>query len=135
MNEEQTVYMTAMRTAEIRTFDTGATRSPTNDKLAYSRFMDSRVIKRYCEYLHKHRTQTDGQVREPDNWKQGIPAESYVDSMYRHFMDVWLFEQGYYNDTLEDQETALCALMFNAQGLLFEILKDKERGNARIHTD
>ena len=126
MSEDSTVYMTDMRTAEIRTFDTGATRSPMNDKLCYSRFMDSRVIKRYCEYLHKHRTQTDGQVREPDNWKHGIPTESYIDSMYRHFMDVWLFEQGYDAETTEDQETALCALMFNIQGLLFEMLKYKD---------
>lgn len=127
--EDNTVYMSDMRTANVRRFGTGATRSPLSDKLCYSRFMDARVIKRYCEYLHLHRTQTDGKVREPDNWKQGIPAESYIDSMFRHFMDVWLFEQGYYNDTVEDQETALCALMFNVQGLLFEILKTKEKAD------
>lgn len=117
--------LTDMRTAEIREFETGATRSPMGDKLCYSRFMDSRVIKRYCEYLHKHRVQADGVVREPDNWKQGIPSESYMDSMFRHFMDVWLIEQGHYDSATEDIETALCALIFNAQGMLYETLQAK----------
>lgn len=115
--------LTDMRTASIRTFDTGATRSPLSDKLFYSRFMDSLVIKRYCEYLQKHRVQTDGNVREPDNWKQGIPTDSYMGSMHRHFMDVWLHSQGHAREMSEDIETALCALLFNVQGMLFELLR------------
>lgn len=117
--------LTDMRTAEVRIFDGGATRSPLGDKLCYSRFMDARVVKRYCEYLHKHRVQADGNVREPDNWKNGIPQASYMDSMHRHFMDVWLHNQGHTSEMAEDIETALCALIFNAQGMLFEVMKGK----------
>lgn len=109
----------------VRTFETGATRSPLGSKLQYSKFMDSRVIKRYCEYLNHHRVQTDGKVREPDNWKSGIPVTSYVDSMQRHYMDIWLWHQEYTVEMSEDIETALCALLFNVQGLLFEVLRDE----------
>lgn len=110
----------------IRTFDTGATRSPLGNKLAYSRFFDARVLKRYAEYMHEHRKQTDGELRDPDNWKNGIPQDSYVDSMYRHFMDVWLWSQGYFGEMTEEIETALCALMFNVHGLLFEVMRDSD---------
>ena len=114
-----------MSNTPARMFDTGATRSPLGDKLCYADFMDSRVIKRYCEYLHKHRVQTDGIVREPDNWKKGIDKTSYVDSMFRHFMDVWHWHLGHQDEMSEDIQTALCALMFNTHGLMFEILKEK----------
>ena len=109
-----------------RIFVTGATRSPLNDKLCYAGFMDARVIKRYAEYMHRHREQTDGNLRDPDNWKKGIPIDSYMDSMYRHFMDVWLWHQGYLDEATEEIEEALVALMFNVQGMLFEILKKED---------
>lgn len=109
----------------IRTFETGATRSPLSDKLEYAGFLSPLVMKRFAEYMHKHRHQADGSIRESRNWQKGIPQASYMDSMARHYQDVWLHCEGFPSAMVEDIETALCGLLFNAQGMLFEILKQK----------
>ena len=107
----------------VRQFDTGATRSPQAEKLCYDRFLSPLVLKRFAEYMHEHRKQSDGLMRDPDNWQKGIPQASYMDIMARHEMDVWLHQSGFPGDATEDLETALCGLMFNAMGMLFEVLK------------
>lgn len=116
--------MSEMRTA-IRQFETGATRSPQGDKLCYDGFFSPLVMKRVAQYMHKHRTQSDGQIRASDNWQKGIPQASYMESMWRHFEDIWLYQRGYADMMEEDIETALCAMQFNTAGMLLEILKEK----------
>ena len=111
----------------MRKFETGATRSPIGDKLRYADFLDSRVIKRYCQYMHKHRVQADGQVREPNNWKKGIDRASLVDSLNRHQMDVLMWYHGYEDEMEEPIEEALCAVMFNTMALLDAVLKSEVR--------
>ena len=54
----------------MRTFDTGATRDSDNDKLDYEGFLSPLVLRRYAEYLHKHRKQSDGKIRTSDNWQK-----------------------------------------------------------------
>ena len=113
----------------MRTFDTGATRHSDEGKLDFEGFLSPHVLKRYAEYLNEHRTQADGKVRASDNWQQGIPLTVYMKSMLRHLMDVWVIHRQEDYDppvSLRDaHETALCALMFNTMGYLFEILKEK----------
>lgn len=109
--------------SKVRTFDTGATRSPLGDKFCYSGFLSPIVLKRFATYMHEHRTQADGTLRDPNNWQKGITLESYMDSMMRHFMDVWLHHEGFSEEANEDLETALCGLFFNTQGMMFEVLK------------
>jgi len=111
--------------SEIRTFETGATRSPMKDKLCYSGFLSPLALKRFAEYMHHHRTQANGQIREPNNWKKGIPLDSFMDSMSRHYQDVWLHMDGFSEEATEDIETALCGLMFNVQGMLHELTKGR----------
>lgn len=117
--------------AEVRQFETGATRSSQEGKLEYRRFLSPTVLRRYAEFMHKNRIQPDGSVRDPDNWKKGIPLDSYIDSMGRHFMEVWLLHDGQeVQDEKEnpiDLETALCALFFNVSGYLHELLKQKKK--------
>ena len=114
--------------AQIRTFDSGATRDTTQGKLDYVKALSPIVLRRYVQYLDKHRLQPDGSYRDFDNWKQGIPQDIYHSSGGRHFFDTWLLTEGY---TTEDNhgpvdiEDALCAQLFNIQGRLHEILKDK----------
>ena len=108
----------------MRTFDTGATRDTDETKLDFDGFLSPLVIKRYAEYLNKHRVQSDGNVRDSGNWKKGIPQEVYMKSAWRHFMDVWTHTQGYPELVDESLEDAICAVIFNMSGLLYEIRKD-----------
>lgn len=105
----------------MRTFDTGATRDDDAGKLDYEGFLSPIVLQRYAEYMHRHRQQADGKLRDSDNWQKGIPIKQYLKSLWRHFTDVWLLVRGYRcSVTLED---ALCAVLFNAMGMLHEVIK------------
>jgi hypothetical protein len=65
----------------------------------------------------------DGSLRPSDNWTKGIPRREYMKSLYRHLMDVWLIMRGYKKVArTQDLEEALCACIFNASGLLHELL-------------
>ncbi len=107
---------------ELRKFDTGATRDSVEGKPDYEGFLSPLVIDRFAQYMNKHRVQPDGQLRNSDNWQLGIPQDAYMKSGFRHFMDWWRQHRGYKGqDTMEE---SLCALMFNVQGYLHELLKN-----------
>lgn len=112
----------------IRTFDTGATRDTTQGKLDYVKALSPIVLRRYVQYLDKHRLQPDGNMRDFDNWKKGIPQETYHSSLGRHFFDAWLLTEGYATEDNHGPvkiEDALCAQLFNIMGRLHEILRAK----------
>jgi len=120
---------------KIRRFSSGATRDANKGKFEYHRFLSWDVIEEYAKYMHKHRVMSDGSTREPDNWKQGMPRQTYMDSLARHFEDVaWMVEhkkQGRVRpDIFEYVEIkdALCGILFNTMGMMYEILlgRDKE---------
>jgi len=106
----------------MRTFTTGATRSDIEGKLSYMRALSPAVLRRYVQYLAKHRKQTDGQMRSFDNWKKGIDPDTYLDGLLRHTVDAWLIHQGHRpSDETYDLPDLLCAIIFNASGWLFEL--------------
>lgn len=106
---------------DIRTFTTGASRNAEDGKLDYDGFLSPTVLRRYAEYMHRNRRLADGSLRDSDNWQRGMPEEVYRKSLWRHFVDVWtLHRSGANDDALED---ALCAVLFNASGLLHEVLR------------
>lgn len=107
---------------KIRKFPTGATRDIDDNKLDYEGFQHPIVIKRYAEYMHQNRIQSDGELRASDNWQKGIPKNEYMKSLARHFMDLWLEHRDY--ESRDGIENALCGILFNAHGYLFEILKN-----------
>ena len=109
-----------------RTFDTGANRNSDEGKLDYEAFLSPLVLWKYAEYLHEHRELEDGTLREGDNWQKGMPLSSYMKSMWRHFMDVWIIHRGWYTESLLTD--ALCGVIFNAMGMLHEIEKEKLNG-------
>jgi hypothetical protein len=111
---------------QLRLFESGATRSLDQGKPDYEGFYSPLVVKRFGEYMNKHRTQPDGTLRESDNWQKGIPSESYMKSGWRHFMDWWLSHRGH--QPVEPVEEALCALIFNASGYLMTLLKERGYG-------
>lgn len=103
-------------TPVVRTFASGATRDQDTSKLDYEGFLSPTVLKRFAEYMHKNRVQSDGSLRASDNWQKGIPRDAYMKSMWRHFFDVWT---GHRKGSVSEDE--LCALLFNVMGYLFEM--------------
>ncbi len=111
---------------KMRQFEGGATRDSNEGKLDYMGFISPLVLKRYAEYMHQHRLQADGSMRGSDNWKQGIPMRAYAESLGRHFVDFWLHRDGKANESTDlDIESVLCAILFNTQGYLYELLRHK----------
>lgn len=110
----------------MKQFNTGATRSTDADKLDFEGFINPAVVRRYAQYLHKHRIQADGNTRESDNWQKGMPAFRYVKSLLRHVIDLWLHHRGQSHlAEYSDEEECICAVIFNASGLLLEKLVEK----------
>ena len=106
----------------MRNFESGATRDSEGDKLDYEGFLSPLVRRRYAEDMHVHRHQADGSLRDPDNWQKGIPWNVYMKSLIRHAFDLWWLHR----EESEDKgtfENLLCAIMFNAMGLLREVLR------------
>ena len=113
--------MDSQQSGKIRQFDTGATRETDEGKYDYEGFISPLVLKRYAAYMHKHRLQPDGKLRDSDNWQKGIPKDAYMKSGWRHFLDWWCEHRGI--ASREGLEEALCALLFNVMGYLHETLK------------
>ena len=116
----------------MRNFDTGATRDTDIGKNDYEGFYSPLVVEAFGDYMSKHRIQADGQLRDSDNWQKGIPKDAYMKSLWRHFLDMWFIHRGYKRmDKQTNQELTmkevLCAILFNVQGYLFEILKKEDR--------
>jgi hypothetical protein len=114
----------AIEMGKIRQFKTGATRDTDKNKPDYEGFISPLVVKRYGEYMNKHRLQPDGKLRDSDNWQKGIPKDAYIKSGWRHFFDWWLEHRGF--ESRDGVEEALCGLIFNANGYLHELLKERE---------
>lgn len=117
-------YQTKGKT--MRNYKSGATRDDDSNKLSYEGFYSPIVMKRFAEYMHENQTQADGKKRSADNWQKGIPKQDYIDSGYRHFIDWCLEHDGF--ESREGLEKALCGILFNVQGYLFEILKERYDG-------
>ena len=117
-------------TDSVRRFGSGATRNLDSNKLDYEAFLSPVVLERYARYMHSHRKQKDGSIRSGDNWQQGIPKDVYVKSLIRHTFDFWRVWRG---GIAVDPDTGLyaemtdllCAILFNAMGVLHELLKQK----------
>lgn len=109
----------------IRSFETGATRDVDHDKPDYEGFLSPLVIEAFGRYMHAKRTQADGTIRDGDNWQKGIPYDSYMKSGWRHALDWWMCHRGFKPRDLLIE--ALCALLFNVQGYLHELLKEDRK--------
>jgi hypothetical protein len=112
-----------------RYFEGGAYRDTAQGKPDYAKYLSPEALRAYGRYMLRHQYQSDGQIREGDNWKKGIPLDVFMSSAFRHFLDWWElhntgFEMGKAKK-LELMEEALCAVMFNTMGYLHELMKDR----------
>lgn len=103
----------------MRHFDSGATRDSDDDKLDYEGFINPLTLEQYAQYMHRHRIQADGNLRDSDNWQRGMPIEAYMKSLFRHMVALWKVHRGYEDEA--DIEESLCAIIFNAFGYLHEL--------------
>lgn len=113
----------------MRSFETGATRNQDASRVDPEGFLSPLVIERFCEYMNINRVQKDGSLRDSDNWQKGIPKDVYMKSAWRHFLHLWLRHRGMtVNDAhaAHTMEEDICALLFNLQGYLHELLKSND---------
>lgn len=115
---------------EIRKFNSGATRDTDEGKHDYEGFLSPLVIQRFGEYMTKHRKQSDGSLRDSDNWQKHFGKDHFnvcIKSLWRHLMDLWLFHRGY--NGRENIEDALMAILFNTMAYADKLLKDRKYGD------
>ena len=134
---------------KIRKYGTGATRDTAKGKYDYEGFFNPLAMYRFAKYMHKHRFQADGQMRDADNWQKGIPKKDYIKCYKRHDIDFWSLHRGLfvYKERINGEEIthifykkpktipenweevnmqdALCAIIFNTLGYLLELLKEE----------
>ena len=122
LNPEALQQLTSGR---LRVFGTGATRDLDNDKLDYEGYLSPKVIKRFAEYMRSHQSTAAG-LRASDNWQNGIPRDAYMKSLLRHVMELWIEhrDSGPTPRNRVSFEDVLCAIMFNAMGYLFELMRE-----------
>ncbi len=112
----------------MREFDGGATRDSDDGKYDFNGFESPLVRHAFAEYMHAHRTQADGKVRDSDNWKQGMGLDVYMKSFVRHAFTVEALHEGYLLTTRDghepetDIQQAILATIFNLNGYLHEYL-------------
>ena len=117
----------------MRTFETGANRDKNDNKINYMGHISPLVTRAYAEYMHACRTLPDGTLRAADNWKLGMPEDVWLESLVRHMEDVKLIADGYPDvATTADIKKALCAVLFNTQGLLYQILVRERATTATV---
>lgn len=119
---------------QIRQFESGATRDADETKMDFEGFYSPLVIESYGRYMHSHRKQADGKLRDSDNWQKGF-GENHravcMKSLWRHFLDLWKIHRGHkvidpkdgHEVTLEE---ACNAILFNVQAILHKELEHEE---------
>lgn len=122
-----------------RLFKSGATRDADTGKLDYEGFISPLVDRRFAEYMHMCRTRNvpPGQtLRASDNWQKGIPRAQYAKSLVRHAKELALLHDGFAvfdeKGNALDIETVLCAVRFNVDGYLYEILRRRYPRRSRL---
>ena len=116
----------------MRYFKSGASRNNSKDKFDFEGFLSPLVIEAYGKYMHKHRKQADGKLRDSDNWQKGF-GDKHLDvcmkSMWRHFVDLWKEHRGFKSrDGIDD---AIGGILFNVMAYYYKILIEREKGKKK----
>lgn len=111
----------------IRHFKTGAVRDVETNKEDYVETISWTAFKKYAQYMTAKK-----QKYGAGNFKKGIDIESYERSLCRHLQKY--MENKYEGGVVEVDESHLCAIVFNAFGILHEQgRKEKENGKGQTH--
>jgi hypothetical protein len=114
----------------MRTFEGGATRDTSLEKHDPEGFFSPLAFDVYCAYMHKHRKQPNGEMRDSDNWQSGFGLSVVLKSAWRHLRDWWKIHRGYPVYDIKDGsivtvEDAVCGVIFNAFSYLHELERAK----------
>lgn len=112
----------------LRQWPSGAVRDQADDKPEYGGYLSPQVIACYGRYMLRHQRLPTGGQRSSRNWQRGIPREAYLQSLLRHVVDVWLQHEGHPTEAREGLADALCGILFNASGYLYEVLNGRDVG-------
>lgn len=107
----------------------GATRSSAEGKLNIMGTFSPAVLTRVAQHMAENRKASPND-RDEGDWKKGIPTDRYLDSLLRHVLSVW----GYFEGPVANKEALereLCSVIFNAQGMLDNLLKSEGAGSAK----
>lgn len=113
---------------KMRKFKSGATRDNDETKYDYEGFLSPLVIEAYGKYMHKHRKQADGKLRDSDNWQKGFGDNHFdvcIKSLWRHFMDLWREHRGL--PSREGLDDAICGILFNVMAYYHKILTNRQK--------
>jgi len=117
-----------MANKKIRAFSTGGTRDTDEGKNDYEGFLSPLVIKAFGDYMNMHRIQSDGSLRDSDNWQKFF-GEKHLDicmkSLWRHFLDLWCLHRKV--KSREGIDEAICGILFNTMAYYHKILTDREK--------
>jgi hypothetical protein len=118
--------MTTKDDGIMRSFDTGATRDTAEGKLDFEGFVHPLFLEQYAKYMNMHRLQSDGTLRDSDNWQKGIPQDICMKSLFRHFFEMWkLHRTGVYNrEQYRDFMAGAMGIIFNVQAYVLQDLQD-----------
>jgi len=130
--EKEQDELVDIKSGDVRTFASGATRDSSDGKFDYEGFISPLCLEAYGEYMHSHRTQSDGHLRDSDNWTKGMGLSTYMKSMLRHVIDLWFMHRGYERKDIRTGKVLtvkeVCsAIVFNTLGYLFETITKKEQ--------
>ena len=112
----------------MREFSTGATRDTDEDKLDFEGFFSPLVLHRYAEYMHTHRIQSDGKLRDSDNWQKGFGSEHFdvcMKSAMRHMFDMWSEHRGL--PSREGMDAAINGVLFNLMAYQHQRLLEQQQ--------
>ena len=112
-------------------FATGANRSGDTHKVDYEGHFSPSALRYFGNYMHRHRVnRRTGETRDSDNWQLGIPLHKYMKSLVRHTLDL---HQAWRGTAVTDPDAPngelmtlgdlLAAIIFNAQGMLHELVE------------
>ena len=120
--------MTTKDDGTLRSFETGATRDTNEGKLDFEGFLSPAVLHQFARYMNMNRLQSDGNLRDSDNWQKGMPFDVYMKSGFRHFFEWWIQHRtgGEPHEDRIAMVGAICGVMFNCMGYLHEWLKHND---------
>lgn len=103
---------------QMRKFTTGAVRDDDAHKEDYIETISWTAMKRYAQFMTSKKSKYG-----TGNFKKGIPIESYEQSLLRHIQKY--LSNKHEGGQEEVEEDHLCAILFNAFGIIHEEERNK----------